>query len=241
MANARTPVPRNSRCRPRTSRISNALVAAYVDIYGMACDAAADDMTTRSPRHHRRKHVRCKVHHRHAVEAHFAHLGIAVKIDKPPLRADTGVQNRHLDGRAKLIEHAPYRGAPLVLGDVGGNPAHLDPVLAPGLLSQRREPVATAGHHYKRMPSPGQPKRDLGPDASRGPRDKCPTPPGLISHGDNTAARAVVFPKGRRNDAMATGAPPRLTCDSDSRPKGTPRASLRCSGPRMLRPQPSGR
>ena len=49
MANARTPVPRNSRCRPRTSRISNALVAAYVDIYGMACDAAADDMTTRSP------------------------------------------------------------------------------------------------------------------------------------------------------------------------------------------------
>ena len=182
-----------------------------------------DHQVPPAPRHHRRKHVRCKVHHRHAVEAHFAHLGIAVKIDKPPLRADTGVQHRHLDGRAQLIEHAPYRGAPLVLGDVGGNPAHLDPMLAPGLLSQCRKPVTTTGHHYKRMPSPGQPKRDLGPDASRGPRDKCPTPPGRFSCHSGTTRRAVVFPSFANRNRKSTGALPRRPWRRFVFTSGTPR------------------
>ena len=69
-------------------------------------------------------------------------------------------------------------------------------MLPPGLLGKRRKPIPPPGDHHKRMPPASQPKRDLSPDASRGPGDQRPPLAGvLVTQSDRTAALAVVVPK----------------------------------------------
>ena len=68
-------------------------------------------------------------------------------------------------------------------------------MLATRLLGQRRKPIPPPGNDHKRMSPPGKPKRDLGPDAGRGPGDKRPPLPGSVTQSDRTAAVAVMVPK----------------------------------------------
>ena len=69
-------------------------------------------------------------------------------------------------------------------------------MLPPGLLGKCTKAIPAPGNNHKRMPPPGKPKGDLGPNASRGPRHQSPPLADvLVTHSDRTAAVAVVFPK----------------------------------------------
>jgi hypothetical protein len=95
-----------------------------------------------------------------------------------------------------LIEHAPNGSAPFILGDVGSNPTHLDPMLTPSLLGKRTKTIPPPGNHHKRMPPAGKPKRNLSPNAGRRASDERPPLAGfLVTHSDRTTDGAVVFPK----------------------------------------------